>query len=84
MEDEAGGILNRSALIGLNSYWKQKRFAYDGSGNIEYIGFHDKHSAETSDKRWVVWKLTYTGDDITLIEGPLTDIWDNHAALDWK
>jgi hypothetical protein len=83
MAEDAGGILQRDALIGLNSYWRQKRFAYDVSDNLEYLGFHWKENVETSEETWAVWKMTYTGDNITLIEGPLTGSWDNRATLDW-
>lgn len=83
VEDEAGGILQRDALIGINAYWRQRRYAYDASDNIEYIGFHPKKDAPTSDSNWAVWKLTYTSDTLTLMEGPITGIWDNRATLDW-
>lgn len=83
IEDAAGGILQRDALIGLNAFWRQKRFAYDAGGNIIYIGFHYKKDAPTSEGNWAVRKFTYTGSDITLIEGPLTGSWDNRATLAW-
>ena len=82
MED-AGGILQRDALIGLNSYWRQKQLAYDASDNLEYIGFHSQGDVLTSDGNWVVWKLVYTGDNLTSIEGPITGVWDDRATLDW-
>lgn len=76
------GILKRSDIIGLSSYWKQKRFAYTGS-DLTYFGFHYLADASTSDSDWSVWKLTYTGDDLTLIEGPLSGSWDDRTSLDW-
>lgn len=82
-EDEAGGILQRDALIGLNSYWRQKRFAYDVNDSLEYMGFHYIKGASVTDSNWAVWKLTYSGSNMALIEGPLTGIWDNRATLDW-
>jgi hypothetical protein len=84
MIDGAGGILQRDALIGLKAYWRQKRFDWNaGTGNLDYIGFHAESDALTSGDNWTVWKLTYTGSDLTLIEGPITGIWDNRATLDW-
>jgi len=83
LEDAAGGILQRDALIGLNSYWRQKRFYYDTNDNLKYMGFHYKKGAPTSDSNWSVWKLTYTGSNMSLIEGPITGILDDRATLDW-
>ena len=82
MEDRAG-ILQRDALIGLNAYWRRKLFAYDASSNLEYIGCNAERDAATSDDTWAVWKFTYTGSDLTQIEGPITGIYDNRATLDW-
>lgn len=82
-KDEASGILQRDALIGLSAYWRQKRFAYDASDNLIYMGFHSTKDGLTSNGNWSVWKFTYTGDNLTLIEGPITGIWDNRATLDW-
>jgi len=81
--DAAGGILDRGALIGLHSYWRQKMFAYDVSDNLIYWGFHAQKDALTSDDNWVVWKATYTGSNLTSIEGPVTGIWDDRATLDY-
>jgi hypothetical protein len=78
----AGGALQRSAIIGLNAYWRQKRFEYSSSILI-YFGFHAESDVGTDDPNWSVWKLNYTGNDLTLIEGPLTGAWDNRASLAW-
>jgi len=83
ISDEIGGILSRDSLIALNSYWRVKRFYYDASGNIEYIGFNQKMYSATSDNTWGIVKLTYTGSDLTEIKGPITGILDNRATLDW-
>ena len=83
MTDPVGGILQRSDIISLCSYWKQKRLAYDGSDNIEYIGFHYNPKAPVTDPKWEIWKHTYTGSNITLIEGPKTGDWDSNDSLDW-
>ena len=83
MED-AGGILQRDALIGLNSYWRIKLFAYDASDNIEYMGCNSKQNAATSENTWVVWKFIYTGSALTSIEGPITGVYDDRASLAWN
>ena len=83
MADAVGGILQRSDIIALCSYWKQYRFEYDGSDNIEYIGTHYNPKAPVTDPNWEIWKLTYTGSNITLREGPMTGDWDSNDSLDW-
>jgi len=83
MED-AAGILQRDALIALDAYWRIKRFAYDGSGNLEYMGCNALLTANTSDATWAIWKYTYSGTNVTIIEGPITGIWDNRATLAWN
>ena len=83
IEDAAGGVLQRDALIGLHSYWRQKKYAYDAGSNLEYWGFNSKKDALSSEGTWVIWKATYTGSDLTSIDGPITGIWDNRATLDW-
>ena len=83
MED-AAGILQRDALIGLNSYWRQKKFAYDGDGNLIYIGCHSIGDTLTSDDNWAVWKFSYTDGNLTDIEGPITGIYDDRATLNWN
>ena len=82
MED-AAGILSRDALIGLNLYWRQKKLFYDALDNLEYIGFHSQPDALTSDTGWAVFKLAYTGTNLTDIEGPITGVLDDRATLDW-
>jgi len=84
MTESAGGVLQRADLIGMNSYWRQKKFAYDTSSNLEYIGFHFDPAATTADTNWAVWKFSYTGSDLTSIEGPLTGDWDNRATHAWS
>lgn len=59
--------------------WKKKKFAYSGS-NIEYIGFHWKTFAATSENGWEIRKLTYSGSDITDIQKS-EGKWDDRATL---
>jgi hypothetical protein len=82
MEDAAGGILQRDALIGVGAYWRQKKFDYTGSDLI-YLGCNATSGEGTDVGTWVVWKFSYTGTDVTTIEGPLTGAWDDRATLDW-
>lgn len=82
MED-AAGILSRDALIGLNAYWRQKQLFYDALDNLEYIGFHAQGNAPTSDSNWAILKLTYTGTNLTSVEGPMTGVLDDRATLSW-
>jgi len=88
LADNAGGILNRDAQIGLNTYWRDKRYDFTGDDLI-YMGFNGVHKAETSDPAgaptgdWAVWKFTYSTGDIVRIEGPITGAWDDRAAMAW-
>jgi hypothetical protein len=83
MED-AGGILQRDALIALDSYWRVRNFDYAGGANVIYQGAHAQHNADEGDVIWAVWKYTYdASSNITKIEGPLTGSWTGRAALSW-
>ena len=53
------------------------------TGNIIYRGINKTHKAATNLTTWVIYKYSYTGDDLTKIEGPLVGSWDGRAALDW-
>ena len=83
MED-AAGILQRNALIGLGLYWKIQKYDYSGGANIIYIGRNAERESSDSDVTWAVWKLSYSGDNITSSEGPITGSWTDRADLDWK
>ena len=58
------------------------RFEYS-SGDLIYKGLHATHKAATSATDWIIWKYSWTGIDITRIEGPLTGAWDNRSSLGW-
>ena len=79
----AGGILDRTAQIGLDLYWRVRRFEYSG-GDVKYIGCNEDLKAPTSESTWVVWKYSYTSGDVSLIEGPITGAWDNRATMGWN
>lgn len=83
MVNGAAGILDRETQVGLDLYWRIRRFAYSGD-DIEYIGCNQKLNAETSANTWAVWKYTYSGGDVSVIEGPITGAWDSRATLDWN
>lgn len=53
------------------------------SGNLIFKGIHATHKALTSDTHWLIWKYSYSGDDMVRIEGPLEGAWDNRASLGW-
>ena len=83
LESEAGGILQRDALIGLNCYWRNRQFEYS-SGDLIYMGVNEKESATTSENTWAVFKYTLGADGITKIQGPKTGAWDDRASLSWS
>ena len=77
------GILSRDAKIGLDLFWRVRRFEYSG-GDVKYIGCNEILDAETSAETWVIWKYTYISGDVSLIEGPITGAWDSRITLDWN
>jgi len=83
ISDEIGGILSRDSLIALNSYWRIRVFEYDSTDNLIYMGCNQKIYSATSDNTWAIWKFSYTGTNMTGIQGPITGIWDNRVTLDW-
>ena len=57
------------------------RMDYDGSNRVIYIGVAPRGSA-TSASVWQVFRLTYTGNNVTLIDTALQEqIWDDRATL---
>lgn len=59
-----------------------RRFAYT-SGQLNYIGRHPNSNVPTSNPHWLIWKVTWSGNNITRIQGPLEGKWDNRASLAW-
>lgn len=53
------------------------------SGDLIYRGLHATHKAATSDTSWLIFKYTWSGEDLVRIEGPLSGSWDNRASLAW-
>lgn len=64
----------------------QVQISYDGSNNIQYVGFA-RPGAATSDSIWRILKLTYdVNSNLTNVQyasgsPSYSQIWDNKAAL---
>lgn len=66
------------------SFWEQ-RMAYDGSGNLEYLGFCKQPNGSTSESIWLIVKYTYSGSNVTrqqmADDGPKFGYaWDSRAT----
>ena len=60
------------------------RFAYDASGNIEYIGVNTIDGVDGGLLTWQVSKVVYAvSGNIDYIEGPIVGEWDEAASLPW-
>ena len=60
------------------------RAAYDGSGNLQYIGYAAPGTA-TSAAAWQIRKLTYSGGDVTQVDfagsvNDYTKVWDDRTT----
>ena len=66
-----------------NSYWKDKRLAFDGSNNLIYLGVTRTLNVGTSDLHWWIYKFTWSGSNLARIQGPIEGSWDNRADLGW-
>jgi len=65
------------------AHWPEKRFDYDGSGNITYIGRNSTLGASTGSTDWHIFKYTYTDNSIVRIQGAIIAAWDDRATQDW-
>ena len=65
-----------------NTYWKDRRFEW-ASGNPVYIGVNRKPNAPEGDREWQVYKITWSGDTVTRMQGPVEGSWENRAGLGW-
>jgi hypothetical protein len=52
-------------------------------GKLKYKSIHGTHKAATSDTGWLNWKYSWTGTDLTRIEGPLEGSVDGIDGLAW-
>ncbi len=54
------------------------------SGDLTYVGFHNKHNVSADDNGWVIKKLNYTSGNLTRVEGPLTGCsWTGVTNAGW-
>jgi len=63
----------------------EKRISYDGSNNPEYIGYNREPNAATDIETWLVFKMTYTGTNLTRYQLPDDGVqwkytWDDRAT----
>ena len=63
--------------------FRDTRFAYDSSSNVEYIGQHPMENVDENDEGWLITKFTYSGSDPTRSQGPIKGAWGNRKNLDW-
>jgi hypothetical protein len=49
-----------------DSYWRKMLYDYDGSGNLIYKGLHVTYNAADSDTGHLIFKYTYTGENLTM------------------
>lgn len=60
--------------------WPVTRFEYDGSNHVTHIGVAPRGSL-TSASVWKIFRLTYSVDNVTLIESSLEDqVWDDRLT----
>ena len=50
-------------------YWKRTKLFYSGN-NVEYVCYNTDIDANETDTDWYIWKLVYTGNNMTEKEGP--------------
>jgi hypothetical protein len=72
---------------GENSLRYIYELAYDGSGNLEYVGMASPNSA-TSAAVWQIRKLSYSGtalQDVLYADGGnFSQVWDNRTGLSYS
>lgn len=73
-----GGGTTGGTLLG--QFYPQVLYDYDGTGKLIYVGIGSR-GALTSDANWMIWKLTYSGDNVVSQKSSLPQqIWDNRAT----
>ena len=65
-----------------DTIWRDCRFAYDASDNIEYIGRNELALAAEDATTWRVCKLTYAGGLLTRKQYAIGS-WTGRPALAW-
>ncbi len=61
-----------------------KKFQYDSSNNLIYIGASWKRDMADSEEAWTITKLTYDGLNVSVMEVHQNVAWSNRASLDWS
>lgn len=57
---------------------------YDANGLMIYVGIAPRGAA-TSDALWIIWKIGYTGNNLTSEKTSVPQsIWDNRVALSYS
>ena len=77
------GVRDRQTTGILGGYLKRKRFAYDASDNIEYLGVNWRPEAADADADWEIHKFGYDASSNMVNLQILPGSWDNRAALNW-
>jgi hypothetical protein len=58
----------------------QRRMDYDGSDNLIYVGIAPR-SVATSAQSWKIWKLTYSGTNLTSVTSSAENaVWDSRLT----
>ena len=63
--------------------YRDTRYDYDSSDNIEYIGKHPMTNVDENDDGWVITKLIYSGSNVVRKQGPIKGAWGNRKNLGW-
>jgi len=82
-DNTVGGTGNQSVIASIGAFWTSQRREYS-DGKLIYHGCNIYPDAEITATDWEIWKYTYSGDNITLEEGPLQGAWDDRKTLAWS
>jgi hypothetical protein len=77
------GASDRKTTAILRGYLKRKKFAYDVSGNIQYLGVNWRPGAASADTDWEIHKFGYDASDNITDFQILPGSWDGRVALSW-
>ena len=63
----------------------EKRMAYDGGGNLEYVGYTRVPNESVDADTWYIIKMTYTGTSVTRYQLPDSGpgfryVWDDRST----
>jgi len=62
-----------------DNYWASKQYDY-ATGKLDYVGCNTDVSAGDGDTDWYIWKYTWTGENLTKVQGPRVTSWTNRAS----